>query len=76
MNVILCIILLLLSFILFIDIKQNQELIGYILLIGACINLFKGFRGMNIGNSRRFLLPVSIVLLIMSLLSFLNFGGI
>lgn len=73
--VILCIILLVLSCIFLTDIKQNEELIAYILMVGAAINMFVGSKGLMQKNKRKYLLPVSVLLFIMSLLIFFGFGG-
>ncbi|MBA4686650.1 hypothetical protein [Candidatus Galacturonibacter soehngenii] len=73
--VILCIILLVLSCIFLTDIRQNEELIAYILMVGAAINMFVGSKGLMQKNKRKYLLPVSVLLFIMSLLIFFGFGG-
>lgn len=73
--VILCIILLVLSCIFLTDIRQNEELIAYIIMVGAAINMFVGSKGLMQKNKRKYLLPVSVLLFIMSLLIFFGFGG-
>lgn len=74
-NVILCMILLVLSIIILVDVKQNQEFIPQVILLGSIINILSGIKGLKQKNKRKLLLPVGVILFIMSLMIFLGFGG-
>jgi hypothetical protein len=74
-NVILGICLVIASIIVLIDVRNNQEFVPYIILLGSIINILSGMKGLKQKNKRKLLLPVGGVLFIMSLMIFLGFGG-
>lgn len=73
--VILCVILLMLSCVFLTDIKQYEEMIAYILAVGGAVNLLVGSKGLKQKTKRKYLLPVSVLLFIMSLMIFFGIGG-
>lgn len=73
--VILCIILLVLSCVFLTDIGKNEEVIAYILMAGATINLLVGSKGLKQKNIKKYLLLVFVPLFIMSFMIFFGFGG-
>lgn len=74
-QVIISMVLIILTVIVLIDVKQNEDFMVYIILAGGIINMLIGIKGLLQKNSKKYLLPVSAILYIMCVLIFFGFGG-
>ncbi|MFA9377102.1 MAG: hypothetical protein ACERKZ_10165 [Lachnotalea sp.] len=74
-NVVLCIIMLIVSMIVILDLQNKVWLFPCVIMLGAIINILAGFKSMKQNKKGKLALFGGIILFIIALMIFFGFGG-